>query len=381
MCWWRLCRGLIPALLFTLCAHSLAAQASFRNGGLVIPLQPPDEDVNPALDVRDMASVRALTPGAAHPSIPAETLERFGEYIADLCRDYRLPGMAMAIVQDGKVVQQQTLGYANVKTDEPLTEHTRFNAGPVTQTLTSLLAATLESPSFTYDKPARKLWPRFRMSDDDLSGQVTIRQLLTMTAGIPDYTDNILDPAWARPEDVLAVIAQAPVMADPGQRFNISQVSVAAAGYLLPRAAGKEGEFYDDYVETVQEKIFGPAGMTDSTFSLAEAQASGQMASAHEYSGPGRYDPTGFWQPEQNAFAPAIGLKTSLHDMVRWLITELNQGVTPDGKRVADAVSIRERWQPPPAPKTAATTAWAGPAATTATSKSSAPPAAMTATA
>ncbi len=346
MCWWHWCRGLVPVILFTLCAHESAAQASFRNGGLVIPLQPSDEDVNPALDVSDMASVRTLAPGAPLTQIPPETLERFGEYIAGLCQDYGLPGMAMAVVQDGKVVLQQTLGYANVKTGERITEHTRFNAGPATQALTSLLAATLEDATFTYDKPAQKLWPRFRMSAPELSSEVTIRQLLTMTAGIPDYTDNILDPAWARPEDVLAVIAQAPVMANPGQRFNVSQVSVAAAGYLLPRAAGREGEFYEDYVETVQEQIFTPLGMTDSTFSLAEAQASGQMASAHQDAERGRYDPTGFWQPEQNAFAPAIGLKSSLHDMTRWLLTELAMGTAPDGTPIADPVSVRERWQP-----------------------------------
>jgi CubicO group peptidase (beta-lactamase class C family) len=346
MCCWRFSRGLAPVFFLILCACELAAQASFRNGGLVIPLQPSDEDVNPALDVSDMAAVRALSPNAKHPTIPPQTLERFGEYIAGLCQDYGLPGMAFAIVQDGDIVLQQTLGYANVKTGERLTEHTRFNAGPATQALTSLLAATLEGPRFTYDKPAQKLWPRFRLSASEISGEVTIRQLLTMTAGIPDYTDDILDPAWARPEDVLAVIAQAPVIANPGQRFNVSQVSIAAAGYLLPRAAGKEGEFYEDYTETVQEKLFAPIGMTDSTFSLAAAQASGQMASAHQSADRGRYDPTGFWQPEQNAFAPAIGLKTSLADMTRWLITELNMGKTPDGQQIADPVSVRERWQP-----------------------------------
>ncbi|MBC2594587.1 beta-lactamase family protein [Ruficoccus amylovorans] len=346
MRWWQLCRGLVPVLLFTLCASELAAQASFRDGGLVIPLQPPKEDINPALDVSDMAAVRALTPGAAHPAISPEMLERFGEYITDLAEDYGLPGMALAIVQDGQVVLQQVVGYANLKTGERLTERTRFNAGPASQALTSLLAASLESPSFTYDKPAQKLWPRFRMSARELSGEVTIRQLLTMTAGIPDYTDDILDPAWARPEDVMAVIAQAPVSANPGQRFSRSLVSIAAAGYLLPRSAGKDSEFYKDYIETVQDKIFGPVGMEDATFSLAEAQASGQMASAHQYADRGRYDPTGFWQPEQNAFAPAIGLKASLRDMTRWLITELNMGLTPDGQRIADTVSVRERWQP-----------------------------------
>ncbi|MGE9293076.1 MAG: serine hydrolase domain-containing protein [Puniceicoccales bacterium] len=346
MRWWRLCRGLVPVILFTLCVHDAAAQAEFRNGGLVIPLQPGESEVNAEMDVSDMAAVRTLDPGATLPTIPPETLERFGEYIAGLSQDYGLPGMAFAVVQDGEIVLQQTLGYANVKTGEKLTEHTRFNAGPATQALTSLLAATLEDGSFTYDKPAQKLWPRFRLSAQSLSDKVTVRNLLTMTAGIPDYTDDILDPAWARPEDVLALIAQAPVIAEPGERFNVSQVSVAAGGYLLPRADGKEGEFYDDYVDTVQERIFTPLGMTDSTFSLATAQASGQMASAHTYTDRGRYDPTGFWQPEQNAFTPAIGLKSSLYDMTRWLITELNMGVGPDGQRIADPVSIRERWQP-----------------------------------
>ena len=332
--------------LWLLAALIAGGQATFVDGGLVIPLESPDEEPNTAIDLRDLASVRTIDVDARFPVISEETLARFGDYIAGLAQDYGIPGLSLAIVQGDEVVYQQTIGFANLKTGERITEETLFHIGPATQAMTSLLAATLEGQTFSYDKPVKKLWPRFQMSDRDLSGQVTLRHLLTMTAGIPDYTDNILDPAWSRPEDVLAVIAQAPVIANPGRRFNASLVSSAAGGYLLSRAAGRQGELYEDYLATMQEQIFTPLNMRGTTFSLEEAQATGKLASAHKSEERGRYDPVPFWQPEPNALAPAIGMKSNLRDMSQWLITELNQGVAPNGTRIALPLNVRERWQP-----------------------------------
>ena len=342
---WLSCLGLCLTLTLSL-LPDLRAQARLEGGMLTIPLNGPEEQVDPAVAVEDMATVRTLRPGEPVIMIPEQTLGRFSDYIAGLCSDYGLPGMAFAIVQGDEVVQQRTLGYANLKTGTPITDATRFNIGPATQAMTSLLAATYDGERFTYDKPAQKLWARFRMSDEEVSRRVTIRDLLTMTAGVPDYTDNILDPAWARPEDVLAVIAQAPVTASPGSRFDISQVSVAAAGYLIPRADGGDEALYDGYIDAVQTRVFDPLGMTDSTFSLSLARQSGDWARPHEYEDRGRYDPATSWQPEPNAIAPAIGMKSSLRDLVKWLITELNEGVTPDGVRIANSLAVRERWQP-----------------------------------
>ncbi|MEM8549332.1 MAG: serine hydrolase domain-containing protein [Verrucomicrobiota bacterium] len=340
----RLC---LTAVLSVTSLGTLCAQLTFVDGELVLPLQDPNEpEFNPDLDTEDMAQVRTLAPGEAYPVIPAITLERYGEYLAGLFQDYGLPGLAFAVVQGDGNAYQATLGFADLRAGTRISDQTLFNIGPATQGLTSLLAATLDGEQFSYDKPAKRLWPRFKMSDPAVSDEVTIRHLLSMTAGIPDYTDNILDPAWARPEDVLAVIWQAPVVASPGDRFSTSQVSSAAGGYLLTKAARQTGDFHEDFLAIMQERVFDPIGMQDTTFSLSEAEEGDQLATPHSFEKRGRYDPANSWEPEPNALAPAIGAKSSLRDMTRWLITELNQGVTPGGKRIAAPVSVRERWQP-----------------------------------
>ncbi|MEM9227536.1 MAG: serine hydrolase domain-containing protein [Verrucomicrobiota bacterium] len=340
----RLC---LTAALTITSLSGVWAQLTFVDGELVLPLRDPTEpEFNPKLDTEDMAAVRTLSPNEAYPVIPAKTLERYGEYLGGLFQDYGLPGLAFAVVQGDSTTYQATFGYTDLKAGTRITEQTLFNIGPATQGLTSLLAATLDGEQFSYDKPAQELCPRFKMSDPAVSDQVTIRHLLSMTAGVPDYTDNILDPAWARPEDVLAVIWQAPVVASPGERFSTSQVSSAAGGYLLTKAARQTGSFYQDYVTLMQERVFDPIGMQDTTFSFSEAEEGNQLATPHAFEKRGRYDPTKSWESEPNALAPAIGAKSSLRDMTRWLVTELNQGVTPDGRRIAAPVSVRERWQP-----------------------------------
>ena len=88
-----------------------------------------------------------------------------------------------------------------------------------------------------------------------------------------------------------------------------------------------------------------PIGMTGATFSREVAVDSGNLAEPHSRNGPG-FDPAKRWEPRLNAMAPALGLKANLNDMKRWVITELQLGVTPDGQRIASEQSVKARWQP-----------------------------------
>jgi len=315
------------------------------DGALVFPLREAS-DYYPKLPPKKPPPISTLPDGLKVPTIPAAIAEDFARYILDTVQAYSLPGIAFAIVQANTVTVEKTYGFRSQKEATPIDKQTLFNIGPATQAITSLLAANL-SAEFThlFDEPASKLFPEFRLNDAQSQKNIRLRDLLNMTGGIPDYTDNILDPAWAKPEDIFAVISQSPIIAQPGQIFNYSNVSVSCAGYLLARIHSPESDIYTSFTQSVKQRLLLPMGMTRATFSLDEAKATDNYASPHKQQQE-QFKVTARWEPAVNPFAPSIGLKANLEDMQHWLITELQEGIAPNGQRIAPAFAVRERWKP-----------------------------------
>lgn len=337
---------LLLVALLTGSALLKADQPVFVDGALVVPLDKDKNESTSTTRLEDLATVRTLPVEIGYPVIPEDEARAFARYLEDLARELALPGFALAIIQGDRIATQTTYGLRKATDPAPVDPATLFNIGPATQAFSSLLAATLDdSAAFSYDKTCRRIWSRFRMSDSRSATQVTLYDLFTMTAGIPTYTDNILDPTWARPEDVFEAIAQAPVIAPPGRIYERSMLSAAAAGYLTGLSAERGAELYTAYTTTARKRLFEPLDMSTATFSREAAERSANYASPHQRKGQG-YDPSPRWEPAVNALAPALGLKASLQDMSRWLITELQGGITPDGQRVALTPSVRQRWQP-----------------------------------
>lgn len=317
----------------------------FSDGGLSFPLDDKSYDPN-NLDTSDRAQVRVLPGVVDPPPLDSKELEAFADYLENLRSDLGVPGAAIAIMQGDQVVLERCMGLRKVTEPGRVDTETLFNIGPATIAFSSLLAATLDNDaSFSYEKLARRIWPRFRMNRATSTDTVTIANLFTMTAGVPGYVDGILDPAWARPEDVFEAIAQAPVIAPPGQLYEQSKISAAAAGYLTGLAAVRGKPLYEAFARAVDAQLFGPLGMDSATFSREAAIKSGNFATPHVREGAG-FDPVKRWEPMVNAMAPAVGLKASLRDMQAWLATEMQLGVTPNGQRIAQELSIRQRWQP-----------------------------------
>lgn len=342
-----LTHALIHVLIHALALTAMAqdAEPKFIDGAIVFPLQEVT-DKYPQIPKPKDTPIRTLPQQLAYPEIAQDTAEDFAQYVLESVQAFELPGIAFAVVQGNTVTLQKTFGLRSQKTTDPIDAHTLFNIGPATQAITSLLAATFfteREPLF--DQPAHKLNPQFRLTDKLSQQNVTLRNLLTMTAGIPDYTDNILDPAWAKPEDVFAVISQSPIIAQPGQIYNYSNVSISSAGYLLAMLHHPNNDIYPSFVASATTQLFIPMGMTRATFSVNQAKASHNYASPHKKK-QGAFSVAARWEPAVNSFAPAIGLKANLNDMIQWLITELQEGVTSNGQRIAPAFAVRERWKP-----------------------------------
>jgi len=312
-----------------------------------------DLELSHRIDPVDQIPVRILPDKTPAPEIPAASLARLEQYWLELISDFQLPGAAIGIVQQDGLVTSLTVGKRIVSEDMPIDADTLFNLGEATLAFTTLLAATSDRPDFPiFDRRASTVHPLFRMTDRNAQQQCRIRDLFTMTAGAPPYTDQILDPQWAQPEDVFALLGQAPVMSPPGDRYRPSKISATIAGYLSVMAMGDQRRgIYSNYIDVAQSHLMEPLKWNHATFSPRQAKENANRASGHQPADPG-FNPIFVEEPERNPLAPLLGLKISLNEATRWLQTELSLGLTPDGKRIAAPVSVRERWQPAPVQNT-----------------------------
>lgn len=299
------------------------------------------------IDQEDKTPVRVLPDNAKPPTLSPNALGNLRRYWLELISDYRLPGAAIAIVQPEGIVEEICVGLRNIRESDEIDADTLFNLGEATLAFTTLLAATEDRPDRPiFERKATTISPLFKMTEPRAQANATVGDLFAMTAGVPTYSDKILDPQWARPEDVFALLGQAPVMSQPGQHFRYSQLSATVGGYLAAMEVGNQKRgLYSNFIDVMQQRLITPLGMTRATFSPRKAKESGNVATGHtkaEFS----YNPAYFEEPERHPMAPLNGLRISLNDAARWLQTELAQGIAPDGTRIAQPISIRERWQP-----------------------------------
>ena len=186
-------------------------------------------------------------------TVSADTLGRVDEFVrAEMARE-QVPGVAVAVVDHGKVVKAEGYGYANVEHHVPVRPETVFQSGSLGKQFTAVAMMTLvEEGKLALDDPIAKYFPEapaaFRA--------ITVRHLLTHTSGIPDYTEGTIDLKRDYTEDELARMAFGLELEfAPGSRWNYSNTGYLMLGVLVRRASGR---FYGD---VLRDRVFTPLGM------------------------------------------------------------------------------------------------------------------------
>lgn len=274
-------------------------------------------------------------------------LPEFEEYIQDTMQQENIPGLAMAIVNSTDIVFAEGYGLRNVEQNLPVTPETLFHIGSTHKSMTAMLVATLvDDGLLDWDIPVTTLVPSFSFSDELASQQVSIRHLLSMRAGIPDYAEDALDfdsPA----ADVLDAASHTRLFADPGEAFEYSNLSASLAGYLgVLASGGDEQRLFAGYAELLAERILGPIGMDAATLSVSEAQASDNFSYSYSVSRSGKARRTETFDVDGDPLAPAGSLKANVIEIGYYVSTELNYGVAPNGNKVVSAENLAETWLP-----------------------------------
>ena len=164
-----------------------------------------------------------------------------------------IPGLSLLVSRDGKPIRAQGYGLANVELQVPVNPETVFQSGSVGKQFTATAVMMLaEENKIGLEDPLTKFFPdapaRWK--------QVTVRQLLSHTAGFTDYPKNFNFRKDYTEDEVLRIVERIPLAYPPGTKWSYSNLGYATLGILIHKVTGK---FYGD---VLQERIFKPLDMS-----------------------------------------------------------------------------------------------------------------------
>ena len=236
-------------------------------------------------------------------------------YVSAQMREQKIPGLALSVVRDGKVVKATGFGLANVELNVPVKPETLFQTGSVGKQFTSMAVMMLvEEGKVKLDDKISKY---FDQAPASWAG-ITIRNLLTHTSGVPDYDSDALTEgknpfinlrADYTEQELLRKFETLPVEFAPRQKWSYSNTGYVLLGILIHKVTG---EFYGDFLD---ERIFKPLGM-DSTRIISEADIVPNRSAGYRLE-KGELKNQEWVAPSLNTTADGA-LYTNVLDMARW---------------------------------------------------------------
>jgi beta-lactamase class C len=233
----------------------------------------------------------------------------------------RIPGLAVAIVQNGRVLSARGYGITDARAGEPVDAHTVFRLASLSKSFAGTVTGMLVNDGvLRWDSRLTDYVPDFRLSLPNAAQQVTVADLLSHRVGL---THNAYDRDLESNADFHSLtmkMANAPMTCAPGQCYAYQNVAFSLVGDVVFAATG---QFFS---EEVARRIFKPLGMHDASYGLEGIEASARWAKPHVRGGSG-------WvplKPKPNYYrvAPAAGVNASISDMAQWLIAQT--GHRPD---------------------------------------------------
>lgn len=279
------------------------------------------------LAVRGAALGSALT--AKEDQLPATGPEDLQKLIDETTKRHRVPGAAVAVLEDDEVVEAAT-GVLNKRTMVEATPDTVFQIGSVTKVYTATLVMQLVDEGLVeLDKPVVSYLPELRFADEWATETVTVRQLLNHTSGVDgDFFEDT-----GRGDDCLeryvAACSALPQIAAPGELFSYCNVGFIVAGRLIEKLTATTWD------QALKDKLVSPLGLRQTVTLPEEAllhrAAVGHVIDPHDPEGELAVAPV--WMlPRSNG--PAGLITASPRDVMEFARMHIRHGRSVDGQQV-----------------------------------------------
>jgi CubicO group peptidase (beta-lactamase class C family) len=260
-------------------------------------------------------------------------IPEFERLIDDVMEEWKLPGLAVAAVQDGEVAFIRSSGLRDVEAGLKVTADTQFQLMSVSKSFTAAgLALLVGERRMDWKKPVREYIPEFRLHDAVASDRVTVCDLLCHHSGLPRH-DWIWLPGDLSAEQMLAAMRYLEPSADIRSAFQYSNLGYLVVSIVAERVSGQS---WAEFTRALTDKLH-----MDVTFTVEELAAAADAAVPYVMEGDIRRR-SKLWPV---SVAAAGGMSTSIASFANWLRFHLGRGEL-DGQRLLSPGLIQELQKP-----------------------------------
>jgi CubicO group peptidase (beta-lactamase class C family) len=286
-------------------------------------------------------------PGAASSSLRqdpavAEAISLLDVWIEEQLAYNRIPGLSIGIVYGQELIWSKGYGFSDLETKKPATPETLYRVGSVSKLFTSTAIMQLrDQGKLRLDDPISSYLPWFRLRDSSPGAPpITVRQLLTHTAGLPREGAF---PYWTTHdfptrEQLIAAIPTQPAIFPPEVTYKYSNLGMALLGEIVTAVSNEE------YPQYLRKHIFLPLEMTDSAVYPSE-DLQKRMATPYMLQMPdGRRNVHDYYSTR--SMAAAADVVSSVKDLARFAALQLHDSSETQIDRVLKASTAREMQRP-----------------------------------
>jgi len=290
-------------------------------------------------------------------ALDAGRVDALKAFVEGARKAYDVPGVAIGLIDHGKVVFAGGLGVREINKPTPVDADTLFMIASNTKALTTLmLAREVDQKRFGWNTPVVQVMPSFRLGDAETTKQVEIRHLICACTGMPRQDmEWVLNSRDATPETVMKALSGMQPTSKFGELFQYSNLMAAAAGFIGGHVLYPNLELGAAYDLAMQKQVFDPLGMKITTFDYERALL-GNHATPHGLDVDGHTAVAAMGINDSiRAARPAGAAWSSVSDLLRYVQMELANGLLPDGTRYVSKEALLERRKPNVALGTTAT--------------------------
>lgn len=266
----------------------------------------------------------------------------FNSYVDSVQKIFSVPGLSIAVVQDGKVLLAKGYGLKKMGDTGRVNEHTLFPIASNTKAFTATaLAMLVEEGKIKWDAPVINYLPWFRMSDPWVTAQITVRDLLVHSAGIPAYAGDILlfPPSTYTRRQILEKLKDIPLVKGFRTTYAYDNILYVAAGEVIEEVSGIS------WSEFIRTRILEKVGMNETISRFSSLNADMNIATAHvRLHNKVVADDQFLQQDIGDAGGPAGSIASNAVDMAVWMLTRLDSGRAPNNTRLLNADATTTLW-------------------------------------
>jgi len=245
----------------------------------------------------------------------AKYLEEFAQHFEEGMIDEEIPGAAVVIVKDGRVVFQQGFGVKERGKPDRVDEHTVFRLGSLSKGFASVLAGVLaEEGAISWDQPVSRYLMDFRLNDPEQTGRIQVRHLLSHTSGLPRHAYTNLIEDGLTLDMIIPRFEVVPLVAREGAQHSYQNAAFSVIEKVL------ELNSNTDFNTLLHERLLNPLEMVHSSTDYYSIIHSENRATPHMLHSQARGRlPVPITRRYYNAVSSG-GINASASDMGKWLL-------------------------------------------------------------